>query len=82
MTSGAFAGIFRRVPRPLPRVVPSMVRLTHLSILALLVSTAPSEEVLRALPVDPSEITPDSGIRPIDPVATEPEARPLPPGGR
>jgi len=37
-------------------------------------------EVPSALPVDPSEITPDSGLNPVDPAPPVREAKPLPPG--
>jgi len=35
---------------------------------------------VKALPVDPSELTPDSGLEPVDPTPPPPEAKPLPPG--
>lgn len=37
-------------------------------------------ETPRALPVDPSDITPDAGIAPVDPTPPAREAKPLPPG--
>jgi lipoprotein-anchoring transpeptidase ErfK/SrfK len=37
-------------------------------------------EVPRALPVDPSDITPESGMKPIDQMPPPAEAKPLPPG--
>ncbi|MCH7225418.1 L,D-transpeptidase [Haloferula sp. A504] len=37
-------------------------------------------EVPKALPVDPSDITPDSGIKPVEPVQQAPESKPLPAG--
>ncbi len=48
-------------------------------ILLALVSSL-GAEAPRALPVDPSEITPDSGLRPVEPAPAAPEAKPLPPG--
>lgn len=56
-----------------------MLRLPRFGLLLLLVTTA-AAEVPRALPVDPSEITPDSGLRPVEPVTPATQAVPLPPG--
>ena len=42
-------------------------------------SSASAEEVLRALPVDPSDITPESGLKVVDPTPPPAEAKPLPP---
>ena len=46
------------------------------------ISTIPAAfaEAPRALPVDPSEITPESGVQPIDPAPRAAEAKPLPVG--
>lgn len=46
------------------------------------ISTIPAAfaEAPRALPVDPSEITPGSGLQPIDPAPRAAEAKPLPAG--
>jgi len=57
-----------------------MLRRWLLPILALVLPVAPAQEVLKALPVDPSELTPDSGVRPVDPTPPPPEATPLPAG--
>ena len=46
----------------------------------LLAANGWSAEVARALPVDPSDITPDSGIQPVDPAPPTSEAEPLPAG--
>ncbi|MEM1084836.1 MAG: L,D-transpeptidase family protein [Verrucomicrobiota bacterium] len=51
-----------------------------LSGLCLLLLLPVLAEVPRALPVDPSEITPEAGALPIDPTPPPPEAKPLPPG--
>ncbi|MCU0794367.1 MAG: L,D-transpeptidase family protein [Akkermansiaceae bacterium] len=52
----------------------------RLGFLLLALGSAHAEEVARALPVDPSVITPDSGIDPTVPPVVESEAKPLPPG--
>lgn len=45
---------------------------------ALLISLLPAQEVPKALPVDPSLITPDSGVAPMETAAPAPEAKPVP----
>lgn len=51
----------------------------RLGLLVFALASAHAEEIVRALPVDPSEITPDSGIDPKAPPAAA-EATPLDPG--
>lgn len=58
--------------------MPSSFRLGFLLLPALVVGLG--AETPRALPVDPSDITPDSGIQLVDPEPAAREAVPLPPG--
>lgn len=55
------------------RTIPGLFLLAAVSIAAV-------AEVPRALPVDPSEITPESGLKPMDPGPPAREAKPLAPG--
>jgi lipoprotein-anchoring transpeptidase ErfK/SrfK len=77
MTDPAKNDIF---PPFLSNPLPTMVR--HILGLCLfaVVTGFSAGEVPRALPVDPSDITPDSGLKPIDPAPPVREAKPLPPG--
>ena len=54
--------------------------LRHALLLILTLGPLHAEDVARALPVDPSEITPDSGIDPVAPPAAESESQPIPAG--
>ncbi|GAA5478229.1 L,D-transpeptidase [Haloferula helveola] len=55
--------------------------MTRIGLLTLLAIALPvAAQVPRALPVDPSDITPDTGVKPVEPAPTAPEAKPLPPG--
>ena len=77
MTDGGKAGMFLPFP---PNPVFAMVR--HLLVFFILaaVTGLSAVGVPRALPVDPSEITPDTGFDPIDPAPPVREAKPLPSG--
>jgi len=77
MTDQRKAGIF---PPFSPNPVFTMIRqLLSFFVFAAFSSTS-AEEVLRALPVDPSDITPESGLKVVDPTPPPAEAKPLPPG--
>ena len=59
----------------------SIIRLITMAGLLLGVPDSLSAQVRKALPVDPSEITPDAGIKPLEPETAPPaEAKPLAPG--
>lgn len=77
MTDGGKAGMFPPFP---PNPVFVMVRHLLFFFILAAVTGLSAVGVPRALPVDPSEITPDTGFDPIDPAPPVREAKPLPSG--